>query len=253
MENLFDVSGKVVLITGGSRGIGKMIAHGFVENGARVYVSSRKAGACVETANELSKLGVCRALPADVSNSDGWAEVEEQLRKQEGRLDVLVNNAGAAWGAPLESYPEEGWDKLFDLNVRGIFFLIQKLLPLIRNSSHAPARIINIASINGIQPPDVENYAYSASKAACIMLTRHLAKKLASVPVLVNAIAPGPFHTDMMDETLRLRGEEYLARNPLRRLGTPGEIAGTALFMSSAASAYMTGAVIPCDGGVSQF
>lgn len=252
MKNLFDVTGKVVLVTGGSRGIGKMIARGFVENGARVYVSSRKADACDAAAEELSAYGTCRSLPADAARETGWNAIAERLELDEGRLDVLVNNAGAAWGAPLETYPEAGWDKVFDINVRGIFFLIQKLLPLLHASARPPARIINVASINGIQPPDVESYAYSASKAACIMLTRHLAKRLAGEQILVNAIAPGPFHTDMMDETLRTRGEEYIGRNPLKRLGTAEDIAGTALFMASAASAYMTGAVIPCDGGVSQ-
>lgn len=252
MKNLFDVTGKVVLVTGGSRGIGKMIARGFVENGATVYVSSRKADACDAAAEDLSAHGICRSLPADAAKDSGWTAIADRLQREEGRLDVLVNNAGAAWGAPLETYPEAGWDKVFDINVRGIFFLTQKLMPLLRAAAQPPARIINIASINGIQPPAIESYAYSASKAACIMLTRHLAKRLAEEQILVNAIAPGPFHTDMMDETLRTRGDEYIDRNPLKRLGTAEEIAGTALFMASAAATYMTGAVIPCDGGVSQ-
>ncbi len=252
MKNLFDVAGKVVLVTGGSRGIGKMIAQGFVENGAKVYISSRKSAVCDATAGELSQLGSCFSLPADAASEPGWRAISERLEREEGRIDVLVNNAGAAWGAPLEEYPLAGWDKVFDINVRGVFFLIQRLLPLLRNSEHAPARIINLASINGMQPPEIETYAYSSSKAACIMLTKHLAKRLAAEKILVNAIAPGPFRTDMMEETLEKHGEEYLGRNPLKRVGNPEEIAGTALFLASAASTYMTGAVIPCDGGVSQ-
>lgn len=252
MKNLFDVTGKVVLVTGGSRGIGKMIAQGFVENGAKVYVSSRKAAACDETAAELSALGECNALPADAASEAGWEAIARTIEDQNGRLDVLVNNAGAAWAAPIEEYPPAGWDKLYNINVRGVFFLIQKLLPALRRSSSPPARIINIASINGIVPPALETYAYSSSKAASIMLTRHLAKRLAEDRILVNAIAPGPFATDMMAATLDTYGQEYVARNPLKRLGSASDIAGTALFMASAASSYMTGAVIPCDGGVSQ-
>lgn len=252
MKNLFDVSGKIVLVTGGSRGIGKMIAQGFVENGAKVYVSSRKAVACEETAAELSRKGECVPLPADAANAVGWEAIAHRIEADYGHLDVLVNNAGAAWGAPVEEYPEIGWDKVYDINVRGVFFLIQKLLPALRKSAKPPARVINIASINGIKPPDLETFAYSSSKAACIMLTRHLAKRLAAERILVNAIAPGPFATDMMAATLDTYGAEYVARNPLRRLGNASDIAGTALFMASAASSYMTGAVIPCDGGVSQ-
>lgn len=252
MKNLFDVSGKVVLVTGGSRGIGKMIARGFVENGARVYVSSRKAQACEETAQELSEFGSCFSLPADVGEEAGWAKIFTQLTETEGRLDVLVNNAGAVWGAPLDTYPIEGWDKVLDLNLKAVFFLTQRLLPLLRAADHMPSRIINIASINGLQPPDADAYAYSASKAACIMLTRHLAKRLASENILVNAIAPGPFATDMMARTLAEREDEYLGRNPLNRLGSPEDIAGVTLFLASRASAYTTGAVIPCDGGVAE-
>lgn len=252
MNELFDVRDKVVLVTGGSRGIGKMIAQGFVENGARAYISSRKAEACDETAAELSALGTCISLPTDATRESGWEMLSNELAQKEGRLDVLVNNAGAAWGAPLDEYPESGWDKVYDINVRGVFFLTQKLLPLLRKSAHPPARIINIASINGINPPAIETFAYSSSKAANIMLTRHLAKRLAPENILVNAIAPGPFHTAMMAGTLDKLGDKYVAENPLKRLGNPSDIAGTAIFMAAKASAYMTGAVIPCDGGVSQ-
>jgi NAD(P)-dependent dehydrogenase (short-subunit alcohol dehydrogenase family) len=252
MNNLFDVAGKVVLVTGGSRGIGQMIARGFVENKATVYISSRKAVACERVAAELSRSGICRSLPADLSTSAGRAQVVAGLGEREGRLDVLVNNAGATWGAPLDDYPETAWDKVFDLNLRGIFFLTQATLPLLRKAAHAPARVVNIASVNGLVPPAVETYAYSASKAGCIMLTRHLAKRLAREGILVNAVAPGPFRTDMMAQTLAERGDEYASRNPLGRLGEPEDIAGTVLFLAARASAYMTGAVVPCDGGVAE-
>ncbi len=252
MKELFDVRDKVVLVTGGSRGIGKMIAQGFVENGARVYITSRKAEACDETARELAAAGTCISLPTDATQETGWTMLSESLEQREGKLDVLINNAGAAWGQPLDEYPESGWDKVYDINVRGVFFLTQRLLPLLRKSAHPPARIINIASINGINPPAIETYAYSSSKAANIMLTRHLAKRLASENILVNAIAPGPFRTAMMAGTLDKLGDKYIAENPLNRLGETSDIAGTAIFMAAKASAYMTGAVIPCDGGVSQ-
>lgn len=252
MKELFDVRDKVVLVTGGSRGIGEMIARGFVENGARVYITSRKAEACNKTAKELAALGTCISLPADTSQESGWAMLSNTLMQKEGRLDVLINNAGAAWGAPIEEYPESGWDKVYNINVRGVFFLTQKLLPLLRKSLHPPARVINIASINGINPPAIESYAYSSSKSANIMLTRHLAKRLASENILVNAIAPGPFRTAMMADTLDKFEDRYLAENPLNRLGDPSDIAGTAIFLAAKASAYITGAVIPCDGGVSQ-
>ena len=253
MKNLFDVSDKVVLVTGGSRGIGEMIARGFVENGARVYISSRKAEACQELASELAIFGACKALPADISTDAGRAAVIDGLLAQEKRLDVLVNNAGASWGAPLEQYPESGWDKVFDLNLKAVFFLIQGLLPMLRQASQdSSGRIVNIASVNGLVPPLLETYAYSASKAGCIMLTRHLAKRLAQEKILVNAVAPGPFRTDMMAKTLSDAEAEVLARNPLGRLGEPTDIAGVVLFLASRASAYITGAVIPCDGGVAE-
>ena len=252
MESLFDVSGKVVLVTGGSRGIGRMIAQGFVQNGARVYVSSRKPEACEQAARELSEFGACAAIPADVARAEGWMAVVEGMTDHEGYIDVLVNNAGATWGAPLEEYPIGGWDKVYDLNVRGLFFLVQKALPLLRKSRSQPARIINIASINGLAPSDNDVFAYSSSKAAVIMLTRQLAKRLAKENILVNAVAPGPFQTDMMKQTLAAKGDEYLSRCPLGRLGRPADIAGVAIFLAADASAYLTGAVIPCDGGLSQ-
>ena len=254
MRDLFDVAGKVVLVTGGSRGIGEMIARGFVENGATVYISSRKGKACEALAQALSAAGRCFALPADVGTIDGIAALAAALGEREAQLDVLVNNAGAAWGAPIDDYPEEGWDKVVDLNLKSPFFVVQSLLPLLRAAGTAaqPARVVNIASVNGIMPPALETFAYSASKAGCIMLTRHLAKRLASEHILVNAIAPGPFPSAMMRATLEEHGDAIRAANPLGRVGAPSDIAGVAIFLATRASAYTTGAVVPCDGGAAE-
>jgi NAD(P)-dependent dehydrogenase (short-subunit alcohol dehydrogenase family) len=251
LKNLFSVEGKVVLITGGSRGIGEMIARGYVENGAKVYISSRKAEVCDRVAEELSEYGTCISLPFDLSGMDGIEGLANAVKERESRLDVLVNNAGATWGAPIDEYPEDGWDKTVDLNVKSIFFLTQKLLPLLRAAASAdePARVINIASVNGLEPPGLETYAYSTSKAGCIMLTRHLAKRLAPEHILVNAIAPGPFPSKMMAATLAQAGDAIAKNNPRGRIGQPEDIAGVAIFLGSRASAYTTGATIPCDGG----
>lgn len=252
MRDLFDVSGKVVLVTGGSRGIGEMIARGFVENGAKVYISSRKADVCAAIAAELSAVGRCTALPFDLGTLAGIEALTAALAEREQRLDVLVNNAGANWAAPIDDYPEDGWDKVQSLNLKAPFFLAQRLLPMLRAAAtaDAPARIVNIASIDGINPSNLETYAYTTSKAGCIMLTRHLAKRLAPEHILVNAIAPGPFQSQMMKATLEREGEAIRASNPRGRIGTPEDIAGVAIFLSSRASAYTTGAVVPCDGGV---
>ncbi len=254
MKTLFDIEGKVALVTGGSRGIGEMIATGYVENGAKVYISSRKKAVCDEIAARLSTHGTCISLPYDLGSMDGIAGLAGALAEREGQLDILVNNAGATWGAPIDQYPESGWDKVVDLNVKSVFFLTQKLLPMLRASATAdkPARIINIASINGIEPPTFESYAYSASKAACIMLTRHLAKRLAREHILVNAIAPGPFPSQMMAATLAAHGDAIKAEIPLNRIGVAEDMAGVAIFLASRASAYTTGAVIPCDGGAAE-
>lgn len=255
MKNLFSVEGKVVLVTGGSRGIGEMIARGYVENGAKVYISSRKAEVCDRVAEELSEYGTCISLPFDLGGMAGIEGLAHAVKERESRLDVLVNNAGATWGAPIDDYPEDGWDKTVDLNVKSIFFLTQKLLPLLRAASTAenPARVINIASVNGIEPPALETYAYSTSKAGCIMLTRHLAKRLAPEHILVNAIAPGPFPSKMMAATLAQAGDAIAKSNPRGRIGQPEDIAGVAIFLGSRASAYTTGAVVPCDGGSAEF
>lgn len=255
MKNLFSVEGKVVLVTGGSRGIGEMIARGYVENGAKVYISSRKAEVCDRVADELSEYGTCISLPFDLGGMAGIEGLANAVKERESRLDVLVNNAGATWGAPIDEYPEDGWDKTVDLNVKSIFFLTQKLLPPLRAAATAeePSRVINIASVNGIEPPTLETYAYSTSKAGCIMLTRHLAKRLAPEHILVNAIAPGPFPSKMMAATLAQAGDAIAKSNPRGRIGQPEDIAGVAIFLSSRASAYTTGAVVPCDGGSAEF
>ncbi len=254
MRNLFSVEGKNVLITGGSRGIGEMIARGYVENGANVFISSRKANVCDGIAEELSKHGKCTSLPFDLSEMAGVEGLAAALAAKVDKLDVLVNNAGASWGAPIDEFPESGWDKVMDLNVKSVFFLTQKLLPQLRAAATAaaPARVINIASINGLAPSTLETYSYSASKAGVIMLTRQMAKRLAGDHILVNAIAPGPFPSQMMAATLATAGDAIRASNPLKRIGQPEDIAGVAIFLGSRASAYTTGAVVPCDGGIAE-
>jgi len=252
-QDLFSIEGKVAVVTGGSRGIGLMIARGFVEAGARVHISSRKAAVCDEVAGELSRFGECVSVPADLSTSDGIGHLVDVVSQRESQLDILVNNAGAAWGAPMEEYPESGFDKVTTLNVKSIFFLTTKFLPLLRKAATAddPARVINIGSIDGIRVPLLENYAYSASKAAVHMLTRHLAHHLVGENITVNAIAPGPFPSKMTAFMFEA-GEDVIASQvPLGRAGRPDDMAGAAIFLSSRAGSYLTGSVIAVDGGIS--
>jgi len=251
MNSLFDVTGKVVLVTGGSRGIGEMIARGFVEAGAKVYISSRKADVCAALAEELSKIGSCTALPADLSTESECRRLAEELGAREHHLDVLVNNAGATWGAPLADYDETAFERVLALNVKGVFHLTKFLRPLLDavGTPDAPARVINIGSIDGLHVPLMENYAYSASKAAVHHLTRHLAKAMAP-NVTVNAIAPGPFESKMMHATLEAFGDEIARNAPMRRIGRPSDMAGTAIFLASPAASYITGAIVPVDGGI---
>jgi NAD(P)-dependent dehydrogenase (short-subunit alcohol dehydrogenase family) len=251
MTELFDIAGKVALVTGGSRGIGLMIASGYVDAGAKVYISSRKAEVCDGVAAELSARGECISLPADLSTEEGCRELAERLAEQEERLDILVNNAGATWGAPIETFDDAAWDRVLALNVKGVFHTTKYLLPLLQaaGTTEAPSRVINIGSIDGIHVPVLETYSYSASKAAVHQLTRHLAKRLAPA-ITVNAIAPGPFESKMMHATLEAFGEQIAASAPLRRIGRPDDMAGTAIYLASRAGAYLTGAIIPVDGGI---
>jgi 2-deoxy-D-gluconate 3-dehydrogenase len=259
MNNLFSVKGKVVFISGGSRGIGEMIAAGFLANGATVYISSRKAEACDATAKRLSHEygGQCISLPADISTLAGIVEVVANFREHEDHCDVLVNNAGASWGAPLDEFPENGWDKVMDVNVKGVFFLTQKMLPLLEASATAedPSRVINIGSVDGIKSPAFSTFSYGPSKAAVHHLTRNLAVHLTPRNILCNAIAPGPFPTWMLSTGVGGGGDTDIdwdaigEHNPRGRVGTPEDIAGLAIFLSSRAGAYTVGEEITCDGG----
>lgn len=260
LQNLFSIEGKIALVTGGSRGIGEMIAAGFLANGAKVYISSRKAHVCEATAARLMGEfgGECISLPADLAEIDGVDALVAELTRREARLDILVNNAGVAWGAPLDEFPERGWDKVMDTNVKGVFFLTQRLLPLLESAASAeePARVINIGSVDGLQTPIFDNFSYGPSKAAVHHLTRVLAAHLVKRNILVNAIAPGPFPTWMLSTGVGAGGDvegtdwdEVGRRNPRGRVGTPEDIAGLAIFLSSRASAFTVGDVISCDGG----
>ena len=251
MKDLFSVEGKVALVTGGSRGIGAMIARAYVEGGARTYIASRKADACEAMAEELSAYGECIPLTADLSSDQGTSDLANAILEKESRLHILVNNAGATWGAPLKDYPVEAWDKVFDLNVRSLFYLTQRLLPALSEAGtqEDPARVIMVGSIDGLRVPQLETYAYSTAKAAVHHMTRVLARRLAPT-ITVNAIAPGPFESKMMAATLAAAGDAIAATAPRKRIGTPEDMWGAALFLASRASAYVTGTVLPVDGGI---
>jgi NAD(P)-dependent dehydrogenase (short-subunit alcohol dehydrogenase family) len=252
VQDLFSIKGKVALVTGGSRGIGLMIARGYLEAGARVYISSRKKEVVDETARRLSEIGECTSIPADLSTTDGCKHLADELKSRESELDILVNNAGAAWGAPLEEFPESGWDKVMDTNVKGIFFLTQNLLPLLEKAAapQDPARVINIGSIDGIHVSRVENYSYSPSKAAVHHLTRVLAVRLGRRNITVNAVAPGPFESQMTKWMMEHMRDEIEADCPLSRIGAPADMAGVAIYLASRAGSYVNGVVIPVDGGI---
>jgi len=250
--DLFSIRGKVALVTGGSRGIGLMIARGFVEAGARVYISSRKKDVCDRVADELSAIGACFSIPADLSTAEECARLSRELAAKEEALHILVNNAGAAWGAPLEEYPEAGFDKVMDTNVKAMFFLTRNLVPQLEKGSRPgdPARVINVGSIDGIKVPSVENYAYAPSKAAVHHLTRVLAVRLGRRGITVNAIAPGPFESQMTKWLLENFRGQIEDQCPLGRIGSPPDMAGVAIYLASRAGAYVNGVVIPVDGGI---
>ena len=247
---LFSLKGRSALITGGSRGIGRMIAEGFLRAGARVYISARKADACVATADELSVIGPCVSLPADVSTQGGVQQLVAAYQQHEQSLDILVNNAGAAWGAPYDEFPESGWDKVVDLNLKAPFFLTQALTPLLKKAAtdHL-AKVIHIASIDGVSVNPQETYSYAASKAGLIHLTRRMALKLAPERIAVSAIAPGAF-ASTMNKDARDHGDEVAQRIPLGRIGTPEDMAGAAIYLASRAGDYVVGSTLIVDGGV---
>ncbi len=252
LQRLFGLSGKTALVTGGTRGIGMMIARGLLQAGASVVVSSRKADAVEQAVSTLAEFGPVRGVAADLSRQQECARLAADVLADTGTLDILVNNAGATWGEPLESFPAQAWDRVLDLNVKSPFWMVQELLPGLRKAGSAedPARVINIGSIDAIHVSAMTHYSYSASKAAVHQLTRVLAKQLGPQHITVNAVAPGPFPSKMMAATLDAFGDAIAAAAPLRRIGRDDDMAGVAIFLASRAGSYLNGAVIPVDGGI---
>jgi NAD(P)-dependent dehydrogenase (short-subunit alcohol dehydrogenase family) len=240
----------VALVTGGSRGIGRMIAKGLLCQGARVYITARKAAACDATAKELSAFGTCISIPCDISTHEGMSQLVQLLSEKEPLLDILVNNAGAAWAAPFDTFPESGWDKVVDLNMKTPFFLTQALAPMLRQAAkHRMAKVINIASIDGISVNEMETYPYAASKAGLIQMTKRMALRLAKDKISVTAIAPGAFASDM-NKIARDHGDVVATQIPAGRIGTPEDMAGAAIYLASRAGDYVVGSTIIVDGGV---
>jgi NAD(P)-dependent dehydrogenase (short-subunit alcohol dehydrogenase family) len=251
MQDLFSLAGRTALVTGGSRGIGRMIAEGFLKQGATVFISARKAAACDATAAELSKLGPCHSIPGDVSTLDGIARVVAALKDRTGTLDILVNNAGAAWGAPFDEFPENGWDKVVDLNMKAPFFLTQALHGMLKASAAggARAKVINIASIDGQTVNPWETYSYAASKAGVIHLSKRMALRLIQDGIVVNAICPGPFASEM-NKDARDNAEQVARRVPAGRVGADDDMAAAAVYLASRAGDYVVGTTLTVDGGI---
>lgn len=249
---LFDLSEKSALVTGGTRGIGLMIARGLLQAGARVVISSRNTDACAKAQQQLSKFGDVQAIPADLSSHDECRRLADHVTTDSERIDILINNAGAMWREPLATFPDEAWDTVIDLNLKSPFWLVQALLPALFRAGTAddPARIINIGSIAAIHVAQSPNYSYASSKAALHQLTRVLARELGPQHVTVNAVAPGVFPSQMMASTLDAIGDAIASGAPLRRLGRDDDMAGVVVFLASRAGSYLTGAIIPVDGGI---
>jgi len=251
--NLFDVKGTTVLITGGGKGIGRMISEGFVRNGARVYITSRDEPALSTACKELNSFGPGSAqyIVADLYKAEDCKKLAEELGKKEKVLNVLVNNSGSNWGAPYEEYPESAWTRVLTLNLTRVFTLTQALTPLLiaGGSPLSPSRVINIGSVDGLRVPALETFAYSASKAGLHHLSRALANKLGRHNITSNTLACGPFESKMMAKTLKERGDKIVESIPLGRIGTPEDVAGACLFLSSRAGSYVNGATIALDGG----
>ena len=251
LNELFSIRGKTAVITGGTRGIGLMIAEAYVRAGVKVYVSSRKADVCAQTAAALSQFGECIGIPADLSTEAECRRLADEIGAREDRLHILINNAGATWGAPLADHDDAAWDRVLNINVKGPFHLTRFLRPLLEAAATEgdPSRVINVGSIDGIQVPVMETYSYSTAKAGVHQLTRHLASKLAP-SITVNAIAPGPFESKMMAATLEAFGDSIAASAPMKRIGKPADMAGIAIYLAGPAATYITGAIIPVDGGI---
>lgn len=250
MTDLFDLTGRVAMVTGGSKGIGRMIADGLVRRGVRVYITARHGAVCHRTAEELSAFGECIAIPNDLGSLDGVNELAAELRQRESKLDILVNNAATGWVAPFDEFPEKGWDKALNLNLKAVFFLIQQLAPLLRAaaSTEQPAKVINISSVDALYPSSDPSYSYTAAKAGLNHLTRHLAKDFAPDHVYINTIVPGAFATDM-NVKARDNPESVAAYIPAGRIGRPEDIAGTVVYMASRAGDYLMGETLALDGG----
>lgn len=252
-NELFSVEGKIAVVTGGTRGIGLDMARALVANGATVIISSRKEQAVDAAVEELSKDGKAFGVAADLGTLEGCKKLAEFVGSKTDKVDILINNAGATWGSTLEDFPEDGWDKVMNVNLKGPFFLTQQMLPLLKASAskEQPAKVINVASVEGMRAGRMETYSYGASKSALIHLTQHLALQLAGQNITVNAIAPGPFATKMMAGTIQMAGEDAIAGLvPLKRLGQPEDLYAMALYLGSGASNYVTGQTIALGGGL---